>query len=735
MMRRFERRGGRDLRAGLLLAAALLAACNGETLYDAEVEGGPGPAVSIERPASGADVLPGRVIPVRIVATDSLGVAAIELTWSGVASGVIRFSYVPPRTSVVADTSITVNTSSTGRLELRASSRNGQGGLGRSAPVLVNVTRGDTIIPNVAIETQVPQRLELTDTIRVRVVARDNEGGSGLVRVGFTALVTTSAGADTLVFERATTFSQPQTGAVAVEFKFVPPFVDDRSLPRTLRFAFHGFAVDSASNCAAAVRATEQRLRCAAYVDGAGEHIVATGIADVVSTVVAAGRSVVLPAASNIADAVPDPFRERLYLSNLGRSRVETLDLRTRAFMSPVLVGSQPWGLALNRGGDTLIVANSGGTNISSVTIQGTPAEVVSRRIRTPNAVLFTVERQVDINLFERLQVRFFDFSDRPQFIAQDAVGRLLYSTLPTGAAPSGTIRVAENAPGWEQPEVRLLLGRGIFEADSTNISILNVDSMRVFSSTTAGDMIEIYDHVKGFPSQVITSGVLPLFQAIQALENNPDSDMTWAPGRYVMELLGLSDTTYVAASTDRTRIAFGEGDKAAGRIIMWNANTASISNEITVADLVGNSSERIFGLDLNLDGSLGAARGAQAAYFFKEDLRLQGHFAAPITSTGSGAVVHPQHPSYAGFPPSGANTLAFVAEGTRVRVVDTVHFAERGAIETRDRIRGPLRVSPPLPSDNAAGCTGPDCIIAKLYGVTDAGTVVIVDVRARDIR
>jgi hypothetical protein len=65
---------------------------------------------------------------------------------------------------------------------------------------------------------------------------------------------------------------------------------------------------------------------------------------------------------------------------------------------------------------------------------------------------------------------------------------------------------------------------------------------------------------------------------------------------------------------------------------------------------------------------------------------------------------------------------------------VDTVHFAERGAIAVRDDIVGPLRVSLPLPSDNAS-CSGGDCIVAKLYGVTNAGAVVVVDVRGRDIK
>ena len=49
----------------------------------------------------------------------------------------------------------------------------------------------------------------------------------------------------------------------------------------------------------------------------------------------------------------------------------------------------------------------------------------------------------------------------------------------------------------------------------------------------------------------------------------------------------------------------------------------------------------------------------------------------------------------------------------------------------------GPLRVGPPLPTDNnGAGsvCAGPDCVVLKLYAITDAGGVVVVDVYRRDI-
>lgn len=713
-----------------VLTAVALFACEGDTLYDEDVTNVPPPTVFFERPVPNSQVLTGRPIVIRVSAADTLGVAQIRVTYGGADAGALEFNFAPPRQAVSVDTVLVLPAGSTGRLELQASSRNGRGAVGRAEPVSLNIAAIDEILPLAGLQLMIPERAELTDSLVIRVIARDNDGGSGLVRLGFTALVEVEGTADTMVVEQSFTLPATASDSVVRDFAFVPPFVDERSVPKTMTFSVSAWAYDEAGNCGAGVSPVPQSLPCVMYE---GQTVIAQGVPQMASTTAVSGRSIGLPTSSRIADAMPDVNRRRLYLSNLGRNRIDVLDLASNTFGSPVAVGSQPWGIGLNRNGDTLIVANSGGTSISQVSLSGTPAENVGARIQTPNAALFQVERQKDLNNLELYQVRFYDFSDRPQYIAQDAFGRLLYSTLPTQAAPDGTIRVAEKQSGWQEAETRILLGRGVFEADSTNISILNVDSMRVFNTPFAGDLIEIYDHRNGFPNTIIRSGILLLDSAIAVLEANPDSDIEWARGRYVTELIGLSDTTFVAASGDRRKIAFGEGVMDAGRIIVWDAITQSISNEITVADLVNNASEHILGLDLNSDGSLGAARGAEAAYFFKSDLRLQGRFEAPVQAGRSGAGLHPQHPSYNTFPPPAANALAFVADGHSIRIVDTIHFGELGTIAIRDEVIGPLRVSQPLPGENS-GCSPADCIIARVYAVTDGDAVVLVTIRGRDI-
>jgi hypothetical protein len=722
-------------RAGALAALCMLAACTGDTLYLGEESDVDAPVVVIFDPPDGAQVLAGRIVQVLIAASDSVGVTEVVLNYRGVTSGSITVPITPPRTNVVVDTTVTLPAGVTGTLELQANAQNGLGARGTSETVTLNVTTGDQTAPSVSVNALTPARMELTDSIRVTVTGRDNAGGSGLTRLGVTVLVSSPGRPDTMAIEEVLNLNPPRSGVIQAEFRLPPPFVSEFDIPIDLRLEYHAFAVDSAGNCAANVNATLAGGPCGTLISAGNAFTVASAAAVPVPTTVVAGRSVNLPAASTVPDAAFDAQRERLYLSSMTRSRIEVLDVRNFTFTNSVLVGSEPWGVHINRSGDSLIVANSGGTNLSYVSLGAAPAEILSRRVSTPNSNVFIIQQTIDASGFSKLNVSFIDFSDRPQFLAQDIFGRVLYSTKPTSAAPEGTIRLVQNQPGWQAPEVKLLLNDLITEADSTRVSVVHVDSMRVFINLVGDDQLQIWDHVSGFPNQIITSGARPLAAALTAMDSFPQSDIVYAPGDFSLQLAGLSDVTFVGASGDRRRILFGEGTQNPGRLIMWDANTSDISNEITIADMVGNSAETISGIALNEDGTFNTARGVLGAYFFKDDLRLQGLASAPVATAGSGAQLHPDHPSYAlGIPPSGPTTLAFVSAGNVIRIFDTVHFTERGVIPVRDVISGPLRVSRPLAGE-ATGCPGSNCIIAKLYGVTSAGTIVVVNVRTRDLQ
>jgi hypothetical protein len=384
---------------------------------------------------------------------------------------------------------------------------------------------------------------------------------------------------------------------------------------------------------------------------------------------------------------------------------------------------------------------------VTRVSLAGTPAEVVARRVQTRNTALFEVDIEEvvhdsldDGTVLEAdtlmTVVRFLDFSDRPQFVAEDAAGRILYSTRPTFAAPRGTVRIVTNQPGWAEHETRILarLPKDAVEQENT-ITVLHADSVIPY----VGGFIEVWDHPPGFPAQAIRSGILHPLTALRTITANPSSDVEWLQdSAWELEAVSFADTTYVASSRDRSYVAFGDGGEPdVGRIVLWHSPTADISTRLPVADLVNNASERVRALSLNRDGSLGIARGAFGTYFFSNDLRLRGTV-PELTTGGGGAALHPDHPDTPAPTASTPTTVAFTISGDRmIRILDTVHYTERGRIPVRDAIAGALRVTPPFPSDNGGqgrNCVGPDCVVAKVFALTAAGGVLVIDVFALDI-
>ena len=89
-----------------------------------------------------------------------------------------------------------------------------------------------------------------------------------------------------------------------------------------------------------------------------------------------------LSANEGLVDMALDSARQRLYIANSGRNRIEVYDTRTRTFMPPIRVGQLPRAMAFAPDGQTLYVANSGGESISIVDLE--KREVVGR-VRFPS--------------------------------------------------------------------------------------------------------------------------------------------------------------------------------------------------------------------------------------------------------------------------------------------------------------------------------------------------------------
>jgi hypothetical protein len=456
------------------------------------------------------------------------------------------------------------------------------------------------------------------------------------------------------------------------------------------------------------------------------------------------GELVSIPGVGILADLVVDPGTAgtppRVFVSNLGQHRVEVMRLDSLGFVASIPVGSQPWGLSLNwnraagRTGDTLIVANSGGTNISFVST-ATLREDVGRRFDIPRITLYEIDFETEsvetapgVTRVDTIypDIRFFNYADRPQHVVQDARGRLLYSAVSTAAAPVGSMRIADWQPGWREWDARYFFHeRSLVRAENT-LALANADSVFL-----TGDRAVIFDHLPGsVPRQPLVSPPLRVEEAVAWLRQRGSDVEVYAATWRVPESVALADTTYVAASGDRRFVVVGEGARdRASRIVMWAAETGNQSLVEDIADIVNNTADFVSGVELNANGTLGVARGARASYFFGNDLRLQG-----LTPGGGGG-------RGAAFLPAASTNRTYAFEPTdarTVRVLETTHYRAVGSIPVREAITGPFRVGPPRPG--TAACPAnlaqapADCIAATVYGVPAQRRVLVLDVRRDDI-
>lgn len=751
-----------------------------------------------------------------LIARDPNGVEQVQIDTEGAHESTLVIPISPTRDSVALDTAIVIPVGVEGTVRLTASARSSQGVVGQVGPFVIDVVTGepaDTVPPEVSQEVTFQDRIELSDSVTVEVTGLDNAEGSGVASLGITVLAFSEAGGDTAVATLTRDIPAPETGPVSRTFRFAPFNVVEVGLPERVLFQVVSFAVDAAGNCSA--NSTDDADRSGECVElGGGDVATATGASQSVSVNVVSGRTVALPSGGRINDAVVDTVRRNLFLSNHDLNQVEHFDMVVEDFQTPVRVGSEPWGLSINNCypfsafnnastcGDTLIVANSGGTNFSFVDLGPRPVVDASedetvrdytpladrgKRLLTRDVVPFnfslqeSAETGVDEWVIEPLNI----FSDRPQYLALDSHRRIHFSTEPTEVGSErGTIRkifLPDQDPSLDlEVQLHSLPPSGNAEDSWGLLHADDVDPAPGRSATFA-----VIDREAGTSSEVVvTSGAadsvfLPgdIIEGVQADLEAAGSDATFFENTFTEADLAFGDTTFVAASGNGEFIAFAEsGDAETARIIMYQADADVIRAGIPVVDLIINRNDRVQGIGLNYDGTMGVARGA-SGYFFTPDLRLQG--IVPIAAGGAGAVLHPLHANSVSIDNPGApyrpdTHLAFVASGDRtIDIYDTFHFFQLGEIAIRDVVSGPLRASLPFPGDNdgfscpatlevtdrygnvigqaleifqggnpdnpwpvdgGAGGNEDRCIVLKLYGVTNTGGVVVVDVRKSDI-
>lgn len=715
-----------------------------------------GPRVVIESPAANDSVPPGVGVSITAHATDADGIARIQIhvtgdpTWPTPLDDTLFAVYDASSLDVTFTgiVQIPLNATPRSRLIVNASAVDGVRQPGSAAPIALFI-RSAASIAAPRVTQVVPARSERTDTVAITA------SGAGIVSVGL--IVQDALG--NLIRNDTTLLPLPVTSNVHVG---VPLKLTLAQQGQTL--AITAFAIDQTGRIGFAVRATQ----------AGSETVLANALAD--STQIVYGQTYTMPLQATVGDVLADVVHGNIFMSNTSHNRLEVFSNATRTFApNGVAVGSAPWGMTLSAfSPESLLVANSGGTNISRVCIGicggGPMREDLAHRILTRGIYVFTVIESRDpttgkITLSVSSPIQ---FSDRPQYIAQSEAGRVYFSTVPTSTASQGTLRWLDPSPNFPAPDPHLITSYGTAAAGTQfSYTVFNVDSIAI-SAAPAGspqsDGLFIWDHPYGQTSGTICVNApgCPLAPtpsvadaiATLAAQNTCSfgpcpvpffpSDID-AQLRLDVGSLGLTDTTFVASSVNRKWLAFGEGNTSpAGRVMLTADSLVGgiappfpqfFSPQVTVTDLTDNAAERVFGLALDSTGKTVASHGFQS-YFSEVDfpfhLRLQGKYDS--FDDGAGIALHP---SANGRTSPADQRLAFVgAASGRIEIVDIAYFINRGSLPLKYPIYGPLRVSQPMTGDNTGKvCPGDaTCVILKLFAITTRG-LIVVDLTAADIK
>jgi hypothetical protein len=605
------------------------------------------------------------------------------------------------------------------------------------------------LLPPLVYNVRVDPRVERQATFQFR--GRDP---GGLSRLGFRlqdASTNVTLLADSVSF----------TGLVPDSTVAFTPVIPDSLRGR--RFKVTAFAVDAAGNRGGSVPASSN-VPSPTAID------TTRGLFTYGQTFVSAAIDSANPVADIAVDNAGNAF-----LSNINRNRVEYWQQNTGTFRAtPIPVGAQPWGMALNRTGDTLFVANSGATNISRVPLSGPNAlsDAAGSRIRTPNTLLYRVATTVDESGTETIGVvEAFQFSDRPQFVGFSANNSIYYSTRPTETSSPGTIRrllrnpvrneaqflttyaqdasdqpwVISNAdsaarvtyPGIVSATLLVIFDRPLFAADNAFLTdsiwrMRNTDgqiqvAFRANRATlrTAGFTINVDS---GVVAGVYGNSVSEIVSRMRAR----GSDVT--ARRFSIDALNLTDTTFVAAGGTGQYVAFGEGNTGLGsRVITIREPIGSEpigSAAVSVNDLTGNAADRVFGLAIDSLNREVVANGSQMFFAALDtsalfNLRLEGAY--KTTLPGAGVAFHPQ---YVGPTSAVDRRVAFVAQGdSSIAVVDAYNYVLRRVLPLRSKLYGPIRAVLPTPAEQTADPQ----LRVKIYALSREG-LVIIPVRAADL-
>ncbi|GBD32268.1 hypothetical protein HRbin33_01232 [bacterium HR33] len=658
--------------------------------------------VTVTQPPPGQVTGPGVQLPIQVKAVQASGVRRVGYTVSGVVTAADSASFPLPDTAIFNDTLLVPVGTPAGDFFIQGFAVDSASRRASSSVVTVTVQQAlvDTIPPRVSFT--VAKRVEVGDTITV--TASDP---SGIVRLGWIARDTTAAG--NVVAGDSFSLATPISPA-SRSFRLTLP---QSILGQAIRIG--AFAVDGAGNRGEARLATD------------------TTVVRQDTVLAVFGVTRALPQGGRIADAIYNPNRNEVYLTNIANDRLEVFRIADTSFGSPGVLarGSQPWGIALwprdtvtGANADTVVVANSGGTNLSIVNVAVSPPREV-RRHALPVFRVFKVKTVINDAGFPEPEITEYHFDDRPQYVGTVCRGGdctaggggdviAVYSTTPTRGQSEPFPRRAslrwEKLTNLATPESHFFWEHAGVQATSQSSDTLGIVVRR------GGVETELLSYLCG---RIVT-----------------------------ITELGFLDTTFVRNSGNFARVLVGEGGRGDPPLVFARALTFDVnvgvtatcvdtsgtarplnldngvSPDLEVRNFITNTAASVKSIATNFNGTTNLIR-ADSIYVIDRFLRLQGII--PVGGTNFGMDLNFNHNfdakdelSPTGVSPNERIVFAASAQAT-IDVYDTYFYSKITSIPIRDPITGPLRVAK-LPSGEQilVGVTARGVVTVRLPAITN---------------
>jgi hypothetical protein len=677
--------------------------------------------VLLVQPAPGAVASNGKSLPVQVIAVHNAGIRKIGFQVAPAAAvsnptgtDSVLFA-IPLQDSVNLTDTVTVNATS-GTFSVVGFAEDSAGRRGTTSPVTVTVQSAATDNTPPSVAHVVGKRVEVSDSVQVHAT-----DPSGITWIG---VRTATVGGTLLRFDTV------NVGGALTDVS--------RSFGLNLAALVTTFPTDIVVQGYACDAATARN--CAFSQVGA----VPGAAAKVDTASVVAGVTRPLPRGGSIADAIFNKNDSTLYLTNPLLSRVEIFQVANTSFVAAGIptAGPSPWGIALwprdtaGNYGDTIVVANAGGTELSVIDV----SPGVRRLAWRQDLPDFLVEQYKVVSLGNgrfTSEITVYDLSDRPQYLATvcrtagtsacaaDSVFAL-YSTTPT---------ISSTSP---------------FDGHAT---------LRLEKLINSKDTTQLFGHLFweiGTTSQGATSDTLRIEMRRGLPYNQTRVVLTACAGVNVnIATFGLGDTTFARNSGNFAHAFFGEGGNVSAqfarvmayttkapllhgaptnRVCFTSPDTSSfgpidagdndvdfgMSPGVDVSDFISNTGVKVTAVATNFNGGTNVVR-ADSVYYLDQGLRLKGTSVAPTGAPGMDMNYNhafnagdPGTPTFGGTGNPNDRLLFAARPDANIDVFDTFFYGVVGSIPIRDPIIGPLRVA-----RDAAGNQ-------LLFGITAKGLVMV---------